>query len=157
MSPPERSDAAQGVGRGRNGRRWLPGRTRGRHRRDGRRRDRDRKGTDTASTIAGSAIGVIGSIVGAYLGVKLGGDQTRSAIEAQREEAVKAQVYAAHLPAGQAGEVVEMAMSEAEKVREKVGGGLRRPRLLRRRPLRPTRAEETWPRTSSALVTAASP
>jgi hypothetical protein len=60
---------------------------------------------------------VIGSIVGAYLGVKLGGDQTRSAIEAQREEAVKAQVYAAHLPAGQAGEVVEMAMSGAEKVR----------------------------------------
>ena len=58
------------------------------------------KGTDTASTVAGSAIGVIGSIVGAYLGLKLGGDQTRSAIEAQREEAVKAQVYAAHLPEG---------------------------------------------------------
>jgi hypothetical protein len=74
------------------------------------------KGTDTAATIAGSSAGVIGSIVGAFFGVKIGTDQTRNAIEAQREEAMKAQVYAAHLPAQDADRVLETARSAAAEL-----------------------------------------
>jgi hypothetical protein len=71
-------------------------------------------GTDNAAKIATAAFGVIGSTVGAYFGVKIGTDGTQKAIEAQREEATKAQVYAAHIPPDQAGEVVAMAQAAAE-------------------------------------------
>jgi hypothetical protein len=52
----------------------------------------------TAGSIATSAIGVIGSIVGAYFGVKIGSDGTAKAVEGQKEEATKAQVFALHTP-----------------------------------------------------------
>lgn len=71
------------------------------------------EGTDTAATIAGSTVGVVGSIVGAYFGVKMGTDQSRTAIQAQRQEAAKAQVYAAHLPEDGAAAVVEQAEAAA--------------------------------------------
>src|SRR4051795_6151557 len=67
------------------------------------------KDSDTAATIASSAAGVIATIVGAYFGVKVGSDQSRTAIKAQQEEATKAQIYAAHLPPEQAGDVVRLA------------------------------------------------
>jgi hypothetical protein len=53
--------------------------------------------SQTAATIAGSATAVVGSIVGAYLGVKIGTEQADTAMRGQREEAAKAQVYARHL------------------------------------------------------------
>jgi hypothetical protein len=52
----------------------------------------------TGGSIATAAIGVIGSIVGAYFGVKIGTDGTQKAIEAQQQEATKAQVFALHTP-----------------------------------------------------------
>lgn len=68
----------------------------------------------TGGSIATSAIGVVGSIVGAYFGVKIGTDGTKDAIkanegiaEAHQEEAIKAQVYALHTPSEKAAEVVE--------------------------------------------------
>ncbi|HEV2791154.1 MAG TPA: hypothetical protein VGV69_07640 [Solirubrobacterales bacterium] len=53
--------------------------------------------SDTAATIASSAGGVIATIVGAFFGVKIGTDQSKTAQNSQKEEAAKAQVYAAHL------------------------------------------------------------
>jgi hypothetical protein len=54
---------------------------------------------DTAGgSIATSAIGVVGSIVGAYFGIKIGTDGTNTAITAQQKEATKAQVLALHTP-----------------------------------------------------------
>ena len=50
----------------------------------------------TGGAIATSATGVIGSIVGAYFGVKIGTDGTQKAIDAQQQEATKAQVFALH-------------------------------------------------------------
>jgi hypothetical protein len=55
-----------------------------------------------AASIATAAFGVIGSIVGAYFGVKIGSDGTQRAVQAQRDEATKAQVFAAHLQPEQA-------------------------------------------------------
>ena len=67
------------------------------------------KDSDTAATIASSAAGVIATIVGAYFGVKVGTDQSRNAMESQKEEAAKAQIYAAHLPPEKAEEVLRLA------------------------------------------------
>jgi hypothetical protein len=60
--------------------------------------------SETAGTIAGSAVAVIGSIVGAYLGVKVGTDQTAKALDqldkagqAQQETSKRAEVYALHV------------------------------------------------------------
>ncbi len=52
----------------------------------------------TGGSIATSAIGVVGSIVGAYFGIKIGSDGTAAAIAGQQKEAVKAQVLALHTP-----------------------------------------------------------
>lgn len=70
-------------------------------------------GTSTAATIASSASGVIATIVGAYFGVKVGTDQGRTAMENQKAEAAKAQVFAAHLPADQAKDVLELSKQAA--------------------------------------------
>jgi uncharacterized protein YacL len=75
------------------------------------------KDSDTSATIASSAAGVIATIVGAYFGVKVGSDQSRTAIEAQKEEAAKAQVYAAHLPPEKAGEVLRQADETVGSIR----------------------------------------
>jgi hypothetical protein len=76
-------------------------------------------GGEAAATVAGSTAAVIGSMVGAFFGVKIGTDQTRNAVEAQREEATKAQVYAAHLPEGQASVVLGEVERAAEAVRRR--------------------------------------
>jgi hypothetical protein len=79
------------------------------------------------ATIAGSAFTVIGTLVGAYFGVKVGTDQTKSAlgqtseamkqtqlaVDAMRAEAAKAQVFAAHVPPGP---VAERAIADAREV-----------------------------------------
>ncbi len=50
----------------------------------------------TGGSIATSATAVIGSIVGAYFGVKVGSEGTQKAVQAQQDEATKAQVFALH-------------------------------------------------------------
>jgi hypothetical protein len=74
-------------------------------------------GGEAAATVAGSTAAVIGSMVGAFFGVKIGTDQTRNAVEAQREEATKAQVFAAHIPQDQAGAILEQVKAAAAQVR----------------------------------------
>jgi len=71
----------------------------------------------SASQIATSAFGVVGSIVGAYFGVKIGSDGTRDAVEAHREESAKAQAFAAHVPAADADRALEVAAKWARDVR----------------------------------------
>jgi hypothetical protein len=80
-------------------------------------------GTQTAATIAGSTAGVVGSIVGAYFGVKVGTDQTKTALDnAQTESAkkdqhaAKAQVYALHVPSAEAGAVEDEARAAAQVI-----------------------------------------
>ena len=48
--------------------------------------------------IATSAFSVIGTLVGAYFGLKIGSDGTQTAVAGMRDEASKAQAFAAHLP-----------------------------------------------------------
>jgi hypothetical protein len=70
-------------------------------------------GTDNAVKIATGAFGVIGTLVGAYFGQKVGSDGTKEAVARAGEEATKAQVYAAHLPPGEAAAIVELAHKAA--------------------------------------------
>jgi hypothetical protein len=77
-------------------------------------------GTATAEKIALGAFGVIGTLVGAYFGQKVGSDGTKEATKLAetegkkaQQEAVKAQVYAAHLPAGEAAAIVKLAHAVA--------------------------------------------
>jgi uncharacterized iron-regulated membrane protein len=74
-------------------------------------------GTQTAATVAGSAIAVVGSVVGAYLGVKIGTDQTKKAIQGQQIEAAKAQVYASHMSEQQAASANATAAEAVEAIR----------------------------------------
>jgi hypothetical protein len=74
------------------------------------------KDTSTAATIASSTAGVIATVVGAYFGVKVGTDQTKAANDGQKAEAARAQVYAAHLPAEQAPNVLALAEQAARSV-----------------------------------------
>jgi membrane protein DedA with SNARE-associated domain len=62
-----------------------------------------------AATIATAAFAVIGSIVGAYFGVKIGTDGTQKAVQAHQDEATKAQVFAAHLAPEKADVALEQA------------------------------------------------
>jgi hypothetical protein len=52
--------------------------------------------------VATGSFGVIGTVVGAYFGVKLGADGRQAANQAQRVEAAKVQALAAHMDAGEA-------------------------------------------------------
>jgi hypothetical protein len=77
-------------------------------------------GSAVAEKIALGAFGVIGTLVGAYFGQKVGSDGTKEATklaaaegEKAHSEAIKAQVYAAHLPAGEAATVVKLAQEVA--------------------------------------------
>jgi hypothetical protein len=73
----------------------------------------------TGASIATSAVGVIGSIVGAYFGVKIGSDGTQAAIKAQQQEAAKSHIAALHTPPEKAAEVVAQTvqMLEAQGVK----------------------------------------
>jgi hypothetical protein len=81
------------------------------------------RNTDTASTIAGAAAGVIATIVGAYFGVKIGTDQTKNAMDQttkamdkQTVEATKAQVFAAHLPPQEAKDILDIAEAAGRSI-----------------------------------------
>jgi uncharacterized iron-regulated membrane protein len=74
-------------------------------------------GTQTAATVAGSAMAVVGSVVGAYLGVKIGSDQTRKAIQGQQIESAKAQIYASHVSGQDAANANATAAEAVEAIR----------------------------------------
>ena len=89
-------------------------------------------GTDNAEKVAASAFTVIGSVVGAYFGIKVGADGTQKAIAAgadgtqkavaaQRAEAARAQVFAAHLPPESASEALDRA-DQAASLAQSVSG-----------------------------------
>lgn len=59
--------------------------------------------------IATGSFGVIGTMVGAYFGVKLGSDSTQRAVQGMQEEAAKAQAFAAYLPSDDADKAIERA------------------------------------------------
>jgi hypothetical protein len=62
-----------------------------------------------AKEIAVGAFGVIGSVVAAYFGLKVGSENSKKALEAQRQEAAKAQVFAAHIPQAEAQNILSQA------------------------------------------------
>jgi hypothetical protein len=70
-------------------------------------------GTATAEKIAIGAFGVIGTLVGAYFGQKIGSDGSKEATERATQEATKAQIYAAHLPPAEATDVIKLAHAAA--------------------------------------------
>ena len=72
------------------------------------------KNTQTAATIASATGGVIATIVGAFFGVKIGSEQSKKAQDGLKEEAAKAQVYAAYLPPAEANNVTAQAQQAAE-------------------------------------------
>lgn len=85
--------------------------------------------TQTAATVAGSAAGVVGSIVGAYFGVKIGTDQSRTALEhaektghQKDEEHAKALVYALNLPPDKAPVVEQQVRTAVTEVRQARAG-----------------------------------
>lgn len=65
------------------------------------------------ASIAAGSLGVIGSIVGAYFGVKIGNDRGREAQAGERAEAAKAQAFALHVPE----EKIAEAQGDAERLR----------------------------------------
>jgi hypothetical protein len=48
--------------------------------------------------VATASFSVIGTLVGAYFGLKIGSDGTQAAVAGLRHEAAKAQAFAAHVP-----------------------------------------------------------
>ena len=80
-------------------------------------------GGDQAATIASSTGGVIASVVGAFFGVKIGTDQSRTAAEGERREAAKATVLAAHLPVDAAPAAIKLAeaVARGEELPEELG------------------------------------
>ena len=75
------------------------------------------KNGEDAATIASASGGVIASIVGAYFGVKIGSDQSKSAQNGLKEEAAKAQVFAAHLSPDDADNILDKAREAAQSIR----------------------------------------
>ena len=49
-------------------------------------------------SVATASFSVIGTVVGAYFGLKIGADGTTNAIKGMRDEAAKAQAFAAYVP-----------------------------------------------------------
>lgn len=69
--------------------------------------------SDNAVKVATGAFGVVGTLVGAYFGQKIGSDGVKEATTRADQEATKAQVYAAHLPASEASRIVALAHAAA--------------------------------------------
>jgi hypothetical protein len=67
--------------------------------------------------VATGSFGVIGTVVGAYFGVKLGADGRREAHQALRAETAKVEALSAHLPPGEAGAALENAARHAPSAR----------------------------------------
>lgn len=80
------------------------------------------EGTDVVA-VATSAFGIIGSVVGAYFGVKIGSDGTQAAVAGLKEEAAKAQAFAAHVPHEDAENAIAQAQSLASTPPDAVTSG----------------------------------
>ena len=80
------------------------------------------EGNDVVA-VATSAFGIIGSVVGAYFGVKIGTDGTQAAVAGLRDEAAKAQAFAAHIPREDADAAISAAQSLASPPPEAVASG----------------------------------
>jgi hypothetical protein len=72
-----------------------------------------RNTTSDVVAVATSAFGVLGSVVGAYFGVKIGTDGTQTAIEGLKNEAAKAQAFAAHVDPNDAAKAIALAQKLA--------------------------------------------
>jgi hypothetical protein len=72
--------------------------------------------------LAAGVVGVIGSVVGAYFGVKVGSEGTQKVLENQREQAARAQIFAAHLEPNEAKEALRLAFPEEEQAPEGTSG-----------------------------------
>jgi hypothetical protein len=59
------------------------------------------------------AFGVIGSVVGAYFGLKVGAESAQKSADGQRQEAAKAQVFAAHITEANPDVVLQQASDAA--------------------------------------------
>jgi hypothetical protein len=73
----------------------------------------------SSKEVAVGAFGVIGSVVGAYFGLKVGAESAQKSAEGQRQEAAKAQVYAAHLSGANPDLVIQQAHDAARAVSNK--------------------------------------
>jgi hypothetical protein len=80
------------------------------------------EGNDVVA-VATSAFGIIGSVVGAYFGVKIGTDGTQVAVAGLKDEAAKAQAFAAHIPHEDAEAAITQAQSLASPRPEAVTSG----------------------------------
>jgi hypothetical protein len=80
------------------------------------------EGNDVVA-VATSAFGIIGSVVGAYFGVKIGADGTQVAVAGLKDEASKAQAFAAHIPREDAGAAIMQAQRLASPRPETVASG----------------------------------
>jgi hypothetical protein len=56
-----------------------------------------KKTTSDVVAIATAAFSVVGTVVGAYFAVKIGSDNTQAALAGMKDEAAKAQAFAAHV------------------------------------------------------------
>ena len=84
--------------------------------------------TQTAATVAGSTAGVVGSVVGAYFGVKIGTDQSRTALDhaakaadQKDEEHAKALVYALNMSPDKAPVVEQQVRAAVTELRQARG------------------------------------
>lgn len=72
--------------------------------------------SSSVASIATGAGGVIGSVVGAFFGVKSGSSNTKAAISAQSAESARAQTFAAHLDPDKADELIDkLGLADAAK------------------------------------------
>lgn len=84
-----------------------------------------RDDSDSVATIATAAFTLVGTLVGAFFGIKIGTDQAKTAqaqtelaVHDMREEAAKAQAFAACLDR----DSVEQALTDFEQLRPKPPG-----------------------------------
>jgi hypothetical protein len=94
-----------------------------------------KKTTSDVVSIATSAFGVIGTVIGAYFGVKIGADGTQTAIAGLKDEAAKAQAFAVHVPTDQA----ESALAHAQALASAGRSLASEPRNVRPQPQGPGR------------------
>ena len=66
------------------------------------------EGDESVVSIATASFGVIGTIVGAYFGVKLGTEGTKEAIADLKDEAARAQSFAAYMQPEHADKAADM-------------------------------------------------
>jgi hypothetical protein len=71
--------------------------------------------TDIIASIASSAFGVISAVVGAFFGIKIGTDQTKTLVEANQASQAKAETYALNVPSGEAPRVHSEAGKAADR------------------------------------------